>query len=561
MKKLLLIALILAAGMAFARSKPEAAVSAHPRAGETNRFGWTIPEKPIVITFFDRQDNPETTGQMLLMLRDYIIEEFNVELNRIVYDTDRDERLNLMLASNDYPGVIADLNDAQYSNWVYQRRAQELTDLINEYGPNIKKEVGDLYPRYLDEQGRIYGVPVNFGLLPNPGYSAHIRWDVYNEMGKPKLETLTEYYAYLKKLIAMNPTDADGRPVYALSFNDQITPDILSGFWGLRRGWKTDAATRTVKYWINTDEGLDMTLSFNRIHLDGLLDPNAFLNRYEDWKALFSAGRLVGHMGSWWHTWNAGHEVWNKAWPDWQEDQRFVQIAVKAEGVDKARLGPKNVMGGMSIITDKCENPEEVIQWWNFEITPMGTKLLNFGIPNLNNEPIDLDWAYLDEVTSVWHIDENGNWRFDEGHKQAYVNGTFDFQTLEVCGANLLYMVSPLRFTNEARPVNQWYGYNFNDEAKWDNLTWTNLKDTIFDNTALEKIPYPPEENEIVIKQQVTDIGLTGFAQAVMADSAAECERIFMDMRNRANQAGLEDLEAYVTKEYEAKVKAWGISF
>jgi hypothetical protein len=83
----------------------------------------------------------------------------------------------------------------------------------------------------------------------------------------------------------------------------------------------------------------------------------------------------------------------------------------------------------------------------------------------------------------------------------------------------------------------------------------------VYDNTALERIPYPPDRNEVVIKQQVTDIGRTGLAQAVMAGTAEECRTIFMNMRTQANQSGLKTLEAYVTAEYTKNVNAWKMTF
>ena len=120
-------------------------------------------------------------------------------------------------------------------------------------------------------------------------------------------------------------------------------------------------------------------------------------------------------------------------------------------------------------------------------------------------------------------------------------------------------LATPRRFTREDDPVNQWFGYACLPYTKWDKLTWDNMAESVFDNTALEEIPYPPDRNEIVIKQSVTDIGKTGFAEAVMAPTAVEGERIFMEMRNRANQTGLGDLESYVTTEYQNNVEAWGL--
>ncbi len=191
---LLLVVCVAAASFAVGKEETGATGPAHPRAGQVNRFGWKIPAQRITIRQYEGQDNPESSELRLRFMRAYLLEEFNVDIDRIVYDTDKNERLNLMLASNTYPGVITWLDDAQYANWVFQGRAQEISGLVNKLGPNIKKELGDLYPRYLSADGKLYGAPVNWGLLHNPGYTAHIRWDVYLAHGSPKLVTLDDYY-------------------------------------------------------------------------------------------------------------------------------------------------------------------------------------------------------------------------------------------------------------------------------------------------------------------------------------------------------------------------------
>lgn len=523
-------------------------VFSHPDAGKVNVFGWQIPEKTIKISYFAGKDDPDKVAGDSVRMNEYLLETFNVQIEKIVYDTDRNERLSLMLVSNDYPDVIAaNLNKTEYAQWVEQGRAQNLEELIDAYGPNIKSELGDAYQRYFSEDGKLYGLPRAWGGLNIPDFSAHIRWDWWNEMGSPEFLSPEEYYSVLKQMVKDHPKNQYEEKTYALSWDPYAKPSQVAGVWGLNQGWKEDA-NHNLKYWINTQEGLNMVLFYNQIYRDELLDPDAFNNidKYDAWKAKFSSERIAGHIGGWWQSWNAGHEVWQQTWDNWNDDNRYVQVKIQAENAEMAYLSPKNVMGwGMTIITDLCATPEDVIKWWNFEITPMGTRLMGWGIPNLPD--------------SNWNIHDDGTWSFNESAKAGILNGTFDFQEAYKRGMGRFWMVMPTKFSNEERPTTVWWDQNFNQEAKWKKIMNDNLADTIFDGTALQEIPFPTEDPVTLIRQQIKDIEMTGFANAVMSDTQAACIEEFMKLRENASKLGLEKYEKYMTEGYVNNLKNWGL--
>ncbi|NQT58524.1 MAG: sugar ABC transporter substrate-binding protein [Bacteroidetes bacterium] len=548
-KKIAVILLICLQAVAlFAGANAEEKVSAvHPDAGKVNVYGWTIPENTIKISYFAGKDDPDKIAADSVIMNEYLLETFNVQIEKIVYDTDRSERLNLMLVSNEYPDVIAcNLNKTEYAQWVDQGRAQSLESLVDSYGPNIKSELGNYYQRYFSEDGNLYGLPRAWGGLGIPDFSAHIRWDWWNEMGAPEFSTPEEYYAILKQMVEDHPTNQYGEKTYAISWDAYAKPPQVAGVWGLNQGWK-EAADHSLTYWINTQEGIDMALFYNQIYRDGLLDPDAFNNidKYDAWKAKFSSERIAGHIGGWWQSWNAGHEVWQQTWDSWTDDNRYVQVNVKADDAEMAYLSPKNMMGwGMTVITDACENPEDVVKWFDFEITPMGTRLMGWGVPNLPN--------------SNWNVHDDGTWSFNESAKSGILDGTFDFQEAYTLGMGRFWMVMPTQFSHEERPTTVWWDQNFNQEAKWKKIMNDNLKDTIYDGTAYQEIAFDTENPVTLIKQQIKDLELTGFANAVMSETAEECIEEFMKMRQTAMKLGLGDYEEYMTSGYINNLKNWG---
>jgi hypothetical protein len=521
--------------------------AAAPAAGATtgvNEYGWKIPAQTISFSFYAGQDNPDNVPKYGTKLDEYLLKKFNVKLQKIVYDTDVNERLSLMLASNDYPDVIASyLTDVQLRPWVTQNKAVELSGLIDQNGPNIKKELGNLYKRFVDANGKVYGVPIGWGFLGIPDYSAHIRWDWWQAMGAPAFKTTEDYYQLLKKMLALHPTNKNGEVAYALAWQPALTPDRVTGYWGLKDGWKEDA-NNNLTYWLNTPEGLDMTLYFNRYNVEGIMDPDSFAMNYDQWKAKFSAERLIGHIGSWWVSWNAGHEIWQKTDPNWNDNQRYVQVKLQAPGVDKVYLSPKDVNGwGRTIITNKAKIPADIVKWWNFEITPMGTRLMGWGVPN--------------EEKSNWIVHPDGTWDFNAFAKDTMIAGTYDFELGASFGAGVDWMVMPIKFSDEPRPTTVWWDQNFNQEAKWKKVMADNMAGTQWDNTAIIEVKVADDQRMSFIQQQIKDIVATGFAKAVMAPSAAECRTQFAAMVQAAKQAGLDDYQKFMSDGYKKNLAAW----
>ncbi len=334
----------------------------------------------------------------------------------------------------------------------------DMAPYIDAIGQNVKKELGDLYPRYIEEDGQVLGLPYGWGMLEIPDYSAHIRYDVYNAMGSPKFETPQEYYEVLKSMINDQPENANGEKVFALSWNAPGAEMIngintVAGVWGLKAGYKEDDDHK-LTHWVNTPEGKEFTAYYNQVHRDGLFDPDAFSNKYDDWKAKFSNQRIIGHIGPWWQSWNAGHEVWQKTDDHWTEEQRFVQVPIKDKEAEMAYLSPKDTTGwGYTVITDKAENPAELIKVMDFMMTPNGTRLMAWGVPNKEG--------------SNWNIKEDGTWSFVEAAKQGIIDATYDYEAHRYFGGNKYWLVHPQGSMSDDPSVNAWIDQCFNDLAKW----------------------------------------------------------------------------------------------
>ncbi|WP_314586500.1 sugar ABC transporter substrate-binding protein [Paenibacillus terrigena] len=511
---------------------------------KVNEFNWEMPDKTIEINFYSGQDNPDKVNEHQAELQKYILEKFNVKLNNIVYDVDQKEKLNLMLASGDYPEVITGLSESQAQQWVDQGKAVEIGQYVDKLGPNIKSQLDTWLKSYNSEDGKLYMLPKYWGLLPIPDNSAHIRNDWYVAMGSPKFETPEQYYDILKQMQTAHPKNSKGEKTYALSGVAPVTNTMvptLAGMWGLQAGYKV-TPEGDMTHWVNTQEGLELTKFMNQIYRDGLLDPDTFVNKFDEWKAKFSSERIMGHIGPWWQSWNAGHEVWQKTNKNWTEDQRYVQVKLKAASAEKAYLSPKNARGGtFTIITDKAKNPEDIIKWMNFSITDMGTRLVGWGAPN--------------QPDSVWKYD-NGKWSWVDSAKKAIIDATWNYDTSDKLGQGYLMLVEGQGTMKDDGKSTLWFDQNFNDEAKWKKIMNENLKDTIYDN-SLGSITIPANDPLIMTKQQIDDQIETLWSKAVMSKTEDEFTKNYDDMKEKLNNSGLHDIEKFRSDVYKKRLTSW----
>jgi ABC-type glycerol-3-phosphate transport system substrate-binding protein len=512
-----------------------------PESKGKNEYGWDIPVNTTEFSYYVKgKGNPDKAKKNSAQMQKYMLDNFNVKIDKIVYDTDGDERLNLMLSSGEYPEVITNMSKTDVDKWKEQGKIIDLTPYVDKVGKDIKKELGKDYGRYLDDDKKIYGLPYGWGMLPIPDTSAHIRWDWYQQMGSPKFETPEEYYEILKQMVAAHPKNAKGEKVYALSWNENCSIDTVAGIWGLKEGYKEDA-DHNLTHWINTPEGLEFTKFYNQVYRDGMLDPDAFSNKYDEWKAKFAGERIAGHIGGWWESWNAGHEIWQKENKDWKEEQRYVQVKIKAANAPAAYLSPKDTTGwGYTVITDKCKNPEDLMRFFNFNITPTGTRLMAWGIPN--------------EENSNWNF-QDGKWSYSEKAKDGIINGTYDYDAHYLLGPNQFWFCHPQGVMSDDESANAWIDQCFNNDAKWKKLMNDNLKDTIYDSSALDQI-FPEFDDPIKVKmQQVYDTAQTYWAKAVLSKTEGEFDKNYEQLKSMLDKAGVNEVQEYISKEYKKNLE------
>lgn len=521
-----------------------------------NKFGWAVPEETLVISLYHANGffaPSEEQKQGRENMADYLLEEFNIKFDIITTDGDGMEYLNLMLASGNYPEVINNLTYDGVLRLKEADKAQDLTAAIDAHGQQVISAIGDeLYPLFLDDQGKLWYVPIGVGgLMELPDFSAHVRWDEYLAIGSPKIETPDDYYDVINKILDEFPLTPAGESRYTLSLYNQGDPaGSFGGYWGLKRGWK-EADDKSLTYWAFTEEGKAMSKWFNRFWTDGTMDPDAFANNFDQWKAKFSAERVVGAIGGWWIGFNAGHEVWILTDPDWHEDKRFVQVGFKAPEAKAATVTGKIRYGGWNtVVTDKAENLIDIVKLMNFQATEPGLALFNWGIPGEVPK-----YGSPGEYVVCWHIDDDGNWYFDEGAKQLLIEENWDYPAEGVLGGDyaILFQTTK-RWADGIHCV--WRNQMWYEENKWKTMMIENMKDTIYDFTPMSL--REKSSDTVLTETAITDTWKQHWPLVVQAANDTEFEQRWTAFQEALSAVGIEEYTRITEENYKANLEKLG---
>lgn len=521
-------------------------LQAQESAPSVNKFGWEIPEQTISFTAYMGSDNPDTYNKNSQLMHDYLLENFNVDINLVVYDNDATERLNLMLASGDYPDVIiCSITDAV--PWLEQGRAVDLTDYVSdEKTPNLVARYGQYLQRLYDEDGRLYTLADGWGMSRWADYAPQVRYDWYVEIGEPDVSTPEKYYQAIKEMIANHPTNVSGEKTYAFGGYTDSTNSVMRAWlsmWGIKKFWSYDAENN-MTYWPFTDEALEMVKFLNQVNQDGLLDPDIFTMTSTEFGDRVTNERYAGFVGNWWICGTYGHEKWNGIYGDeYNENMRYYHVNVAAEG-KTATYNFKNTNGSRVIITDHAKDVEGILKWFDFENTDLGTRLVGYGLP--------------DEPGSVWNVNDDGTWEYvpEKVVQITTDTSTFDWEAVELLGGQCHFVMSS---GTEPLEDGTYFWFDQSNVDKWKVIKDQLLADTMYDSGAFDIITLPNDSLLPTLKTSCEDIAMTALANAIYASSEEEAVSIMEACREELLAAGIEDLTDYYTQQYKANAQAWGL--
>lgn len=376
-------------------------------AAEASSSGETADDKsPITFEYFNADgkngnwDNPVAKA---------ITEATGVTLDvsyPVASQGDAKEDIALMIANDEYPDMIYAKGSATD---LYQAGALiDMTDLIEKYGPNIKKMYGAEMEKlkWSQDDSGIYQLSyagVNQKTLTTGG-SCQIQWAALKENDYKYPKTLDEYEKMIKSYLAAHPKTEDGLDMIG------ITMSASDWHWmitlGNPAGLIADASPDNGQWIIDdeynvhykhvTDEEKEYFKWLCRMYNEGILDPNFATQTDDDYIAKVASGRVVAITDAEWHY----SQCEATLVADGKVDQTYVGLPVtlREDQVEKALLYQGTTVGWGIGITKSCEDPVRAIKFLDYLCSDEGQILYHWGIEGEN--------YFLDDDGQPYRTDE-----------------------------------------------------------------------------------------------------------------------------------------------------------
>lgn len=343
---------------------------------------------PITFSFFSADPSPNWTG-MKDEIGKVLTEKTGVTLDAEFAVGDPQQKVALIASSGQYPDLISAKNDI--SKLVDAGAMLDLTDLIDKYAPNIKKVLGDSLKRarYSDEDHAIYAIPTYAGVGQQyfqAGGGFELQHRAVAEAGYPEIRTVQDYENVIKSYIEKHPTDENGNKNIGLTLNADdwymyitVTNPAFYTTGSPDDGeYAIDVDTQKVTYHFRRPVEKEYFRWLNHMNDIGLLDPESFVQKYDQYKAKIATGRVIGLIDQDWAYGDAEKAL--KAAGKFDQGYGHYPVTLTKE-YKETSFWPTGYMAGYGIgISKDCKDPVRAIKFLDYLASDEGQVLLNWGI-------------------------------------------------------------------------------------------------------------------------------------------------------------------------------------
>ncbi|WP_027084847.1 ABC transporter substrate-binding protein [Cohnella panacarvi] len=517
---------------------------------------------PLTMTFYSEDPNPNWAN-MQDEVGKALTATTGITLDAEYAVGDPVQKSSLIAASGEYPDLIS--AKGSISKFVDAGAVLDLTDLIDQYAPNIKKvfegQLGRL--KYSEVDPAIYVIP-SYSTVGqqyfNAGGGFELQHRVVKELGYPQIKTVADFEKAIKDYLKLHPKDENGNPNIGLSLNADdwhmfisVTNPAFLTTGGADDGeFHIDIDTQEVTYHFRRPEEKEYFRWLNHMNAEGLLDKESFVQKYDQYKAKIATGRVLGLIDQ---DWDYGDgEKALKAEGKFEYGYGHYPVTLTSE-YKEASFWPSGFMAGNGLAISK-DNPDPVraIKFLDYLASDEGQVLMNWGIEGKHYKveggkrviPEDVNNRKINDATKFQKETGIGNYNLLSAH---YGDGVKD-------------------------PTGNYYTTNFPEQivagfndveketlAAYGATTWRDLfpKEEEFKVRpwgASWNIPVPTESDSVVLEKKLQDITWKRIPQAILA-KPEEFDKIWDDYQKELIAADVEKAEDLREELVKARVRMW----
>ncbi|MDY7224697.1 ABC transporter substrate-binding protein [Halalkalibacterium halodurans] len=515
---------------------------------------------PITLTVFDSDSNPDwenmnsPVGQKIKKDTGVTLDvEFDIEGGRT--------KIPLMVASGEYPDLILPKSEA--STLVEAGALIDLAPLIEEHAPNIKEMLGDELNRlkWSKEDPSIYilsnntvdedrAVP-NFGVL--------VQHDVVRKLGYPEMNTLEDLENAIREYKKMYP-EINGQPTIGLTLQSDgwrfQSATLNSGFMMTGGGddgeYFVDPETYEAILHYRRPEEKEVFRWYNHMNNEGLLDPESFVQKHDQWLAKLSTGRALATIAPDWMIYEAQSALRDAG----MEERMYGMYPITLNEEYKHNAFRNNgfqVGWGIGITRD-CKDPVRAIKFLDYLVKEETQIMLNWGIEGEHYEVVDGKRVIPEDVLERRNNDKNFLKETGIGYNFARFAPRYGDGALDSTGQTYTINSREQEIANQTeieREVLNNYGVE----------VWKDLypsKDELIESSwgAAYNIPIPAGSKLDVNNQRMLDIAFKRVPQAILSDPD-QFDEIWDQFMRDLDKVGVEESEEEFTQIIRDTVELW----
>ena len=501
--------------------------------------------------------------QQATWFTDILRDEIGVELDFLdTSGADMEQLVMALKAARDLPDIICfaaatDLNNAAEAGLLLNMDDHQ-DKLPDVYGEHFQHAVAFYRDHRNGGREGLYGMPTGVGRQHHINYNFHLRWDLYQAVGAPTIDSLEAYLPVLKQMMEHYPETADGHRTYGLSIfpewdgNNMLFAAALSGTYG----WDSEYVNPLVEVQVDGSGDPRSILDENSTYMRfvrffynanqmGVLDPDSATQTWPTVEDKYKQGRVF--LSPW--SWAIGGynvlenidvENFTGYQPVWADDFRVAIYPDSPTGRDWS----------MSMSADPT-NLDGALRYFNFMYSFNGMDIVMNGPQGV-----------------LWDVDASGvRYRTEQGWNILQ-------NDLELPGGGKLgdafNIINNMTISNDT--INPASGQPMSSD-KWDDVIgyeptrlvadWRAKNDgfldslargealglTIKSHPATHMVAPVPEDMQITMAS-IGNIIQTNSWLMVYASSEAEFDQIWRDTVERTNAMGIDEIIEWSTREW-----------
>ena len=532
-------------------------------------FSALAEEELLTIDIYDAAANYHgiQTGWFAKVVKD----RFNLELNIIAPQVAGNE-LYATRAEEGNLGDIVVVDKKDFSDLLKAGLVRDISDKLVECENIMQfKTQIDVYNKGLTgEEGKYYGIPSEMTdtspttLTDDVIYSSPmLRWDLYTEIGRPKIENLDDLLDALKKIQDLHPTNEAGDPAYALSlWADWDGNDNMIGIANVVQltTWYGEKIKQSAilkpdntfsEIYDRANAYYKITKWLNKAYQMGLVDPES---GEQDWTSIMNKLQ-TGRAYLMWYSWEVG--FWNSV-DRLNNGTAFIFIPVGDQlyYADADRYyGSDRMFGiGSKVEGEKYDRIMKFLDWY---ASPEGVTFQHAGIEGLNYTVGD-DGKFIpfhdDALMANLPVpEEYGGGGYNDGN-----NAINQWIASSIC-------VNPL--TGERYAQKFWQSYKdmtmTEMKKEWqeyfqaeDAVDYMKKNNQLLASPSVDFTPDPDSNDIASIRVDVNKQLCTYTWQLIFCETDDDFEALWDKMVEKLDGFGYKELYAYDCGIYQAEVDA-----